>query len=86
MKLDYCIIALGFITLLLLVMVGINNPVASFNRPLFAICMNLMPVFYIIGYVSMQKEIEKRYEKRKLLIKYLEQYKKEYRDLLKKEK
>lgn len=79
MKLEYCIIALGFLTLLFLAIVGIDNPVAQFNRPLFAICMNLIPVFYIIGYVNMQKELEKRYETRQLVIKYCEQYIKEHK-------
>lgn len=65
--------------LLAFAILGIENPLYSWHRPMFAITMNLAILFGIIGYVY-GYAIEKRREKARkelMLIEYLERYKKE---------
>lgn len=54
---------LCFMILLLLAIIGMNHPMLAHFRPLFAVCMDLAVVFFIIGYISAQKELEKRRER-----------------------
>lgn len=77
MKFENIIIIFSILLLLIFAIAGIENPLLSWHRPMFAICMNLAVVFGIIGY-SIGYVKEKKYEQvRKDLIKYLEKHKKE---------
>lgn len=77
MKLENIFILLSFITLIVWLFIGIENPLLELNRPIFAICMNMFVVFYIIGYLKYEKEQKYICAKRKIMIRYLEEYVKE---------
>ena len=77
MKFENIIIIFSILLLLAFAIVGIENPLYSWDRPMFTITMDLAAIFGIVGY-SIGYERDKKYiQAQKDLIKYLEKHKKE---------
>ena len=73
MKLDDVLIIINFIFILLLAVLGVDNQLFMYNRPLFAIFMNLCIVFGIIGYSIGEEEQKQIRKQQKIIEKYFEE-------------